>query len=35
VKDVLKKKIGATFEGDRGTTKTLLLRKEILRELKA
>lgn len=35
VKDVLKEKIGATFEGDRGTTKTLLLRKEILRELKA
>ena len=35
VKDVLKKKIGATFEGDRGTTNTLLLRKEILRELKA
>jgi len=35
VKDVLKEKIGATFEGDRGTTKTLMLRKEILRELKA
>jgi len=35
VKDVLKEKIGAVFEGDRGTTKTLMLRKEILRELKA
>lgn len=35
VRKVLTDKIGATFEGDRGTTKTLLLRKEILRELKA
>lgn len=35
VKDVLKEKIGATFDGDRGTTKTLMLRKEILRELNA
>lgn len=35
VKSVLKDKIGAVFEGDRGTTKTLMLRKEILRELKA
>lgn len=35
VKNVLQDKIGATFECDRGTTKTLMLRKEILRELKA
>jgi inorganic pyrophosphatase/exopolyphosphatase len=35
VKDLLKEKIGASFEGDRGVTQTLLLRKEILRELKA
>jgi inorganic pyrophosphatase/manganese-dependent inorganic pyrophosphatase len=35
VKKVLTDKIGATFEGDRGTTETLMLRKEILRELKA
>ncbi len=35
LKQFLREKFGATFEGDRGTTKTLMLRKEILRELKA
>lgn len=35
LKQVLREKIGATFTGDRGTTKNLMLRKEILRELKA
>jgi hypothetical protein len=33
IKKVLKKKIGAEFDGDVGTTRKLWLRKEILREL--
>ena len=35
IKDVLEAKIGATFDGNFGTTKQLYLRKEIMREIGA